>query len=93
MLGDFSINRRLTNTERMMNDAADFSTFVIVILLTPRDGLFSAPRMVSRQAKYLWYVPKVLEQTSNVWTCLEVASAHTPDAVCLAFVCVHLSLL
>jgi len=44
MLGDFSINRRLTNTERMMNDAADFSTFVIVILLTPWDGLFSAPR-------------------------------------------------
>ena len=27
---------------------------------------------------------------SNVWTRLEVASAHTPDAVCLAFVCVRL---
>ena len=26
---------------------------------------------------------------SNVWTCLEVASAHTLDAVFLAFVCVH----
>ena len=53
MLGDFSVNRRLTNTERMMNDAADFSTFVTVILLPPQNGLFSAPRMVSRQAKYL----------------------------------------
>ena len=34
--------------------------------------------------------PKVVEQTSNVWTRLDVASAHTLDAVYLVFVCVHL---
>jgi len=39
---------------------------------------------------HIQYVPKVLEQMSNIWTRLEVASAHTPDAVCLELVCVHL---
>ena len=55
MLGDCSINRRLTNTERMINDAADFwkpPTSFRSDLLTPRDGLFSAPRMVSRPVGY-----------------------------------------
>ena len=55
MLGDGSINRRRTNTERMTNDAADFWKPVKSFrsdLLTPRDGVFSAPRMVSRPAGY-----------------------------------------
>ena len=55
MLGDCSINRRLTNTERITNDAADFwkpPNFFRSDLLTPSDGLFSAPRMVSRPAGY-----------------------------------------
>ena len=53
MLGDCSINRRLTNTKRMTNDAADFWKLPKSFrsdLLTPRDGLFSASRMVSRPA-------------------------------------------
>ena len=55
MLGNCSINRRLTNTKRMINDAADFwkpPKSFRSDLLTPRDGLFSAPRMVSRPAGY-----------------------------------------
>ena len=39
---------------------------------------------------YVFNVPKVLEQMSNIWTRLEVGSAHTTDVVCLAFVCVCL---
>ena len=41
---------------------------------------------------YVFNVPKVLEQMSNIWTRLEVGSAHTTDVVCLAFVCVRLCL-
>ena len=55
MLGDCSINRRLTNTKRMTNGTADFwkpPKSFRSDLLTPRDGLFSAPRMVSRPAGY-----------------------------------------
>ena len=55
LLGDRSINRRVTNTERMTNDAADFWKWPKSLrsdLLTPRDGLFSAPRLVSRPAGY-----------------------------------------
>ena len=55
MLGDYSINRRRTNTEQMTNDAADFwkpPKSFRSDLLTPRDGLFSAPRMVRRPAGY-----------------------------------------
>ena len=36
------------------------------------------------------YVTKVLEQTSSIWTRLEVASARTLDAVCLVCICVRL---
>ena len=32
------------------------------------------------------YIPKVLEQMSNIWTCLEVAPTHTLNAVRCAFV-------
>ena len=39
---------------------------------------------------YVFNVPKVLEQMSNIWTRLEVGSTHTMDVVCLAFVCVCL---
>ena len=55
MLGDSCINRKLTNTKRMTNDAADFwkpPKSFHSNLLTPRDGLFSAPRKVSRPAGY-----------------------------------------
>ena len=41
-------------------------------------------------SNHIQYVPKVLEQTSKVWTCLGVVSTHAPDAVCLALVCVRL---
>ena len=44
MLGDCSINRSLTNTERMTNVAADFwkqPRSFRSDLLTPRDGLFN----------------------------------------------------
>ena len=54
--GDFSINRRLTNTEWMKNNAADFwklpwSVHSDSFLLTSRDDLFCAPRMESRSAR------------------------------------------
>ena len=55
MLGDCHMNRRLINTEWMTNDAADFwkpCKSFHSDLLTPRDGLFSAPRMVSGPAGY-----------------------------------------
>ena len=55
MLGDCSMNRRRTNTERITNDAAEFwkpPKSYCSDLLTQRDGLFSAPRMVSRPAGY-----------------------------------------
>ena len=41
-------------------------------------------------SNHIQYVPKVLEQTSKVWTRLGVVSTHAPDAVCLALVCVRL---
>ena len=50
MLGDCSINRKVTNIQRMTNDAADFwkpPKSFYSDLLTPRDG---APRVVSRPA-------------------------------------------
>ena len=54
-LGDCSINRRLTNTKRMTNQMlltfGNYLSLSIYDLLTPRDGLFSAPRMVSRPAQ------------------------------------------
>ena len=54
LLGDYSINRGMTNTERMTNenDAADFwkrPKSFCSDLLTAKDG---APRLVSRPAGY-----------------------------------------
>ena len=62
MLGDCSINRRRTNTERMTNDAADFwkpPKSFRSDLLTQRDGLFSAPRTNTLKA-YLSAQPSSL---------------------------------
>ena len=51
MLGDFSINKKMTNTKRMMLlTSGNCLGLSVVSLLTPQDGLFSAPRMVSRPA-------------------------------------------
>ena len=35
---------------------------------------------------YMNYIPKVLEQMSSIWMCLEVVSTHTLDAFFSVFV-------
>ena len=67
MLGDYSVNGKMTNTERMMMmllTSGKRLSLSVVILLTPRDGLWSALKMISGVARYQRSSYKLVEAKS-----------------------------